>query len=118
MNIKKIKPTKVIYINSELMGLGDDKLGDLLMSNFLSTVSDFVREVSHILLVNGGVRLACEGSDKADYLISLEEAGVEILSCGTCINHFKLIDNVKAGQVSNMFTILQVLTTADTILTP
>ena len=50
MNNEKIKPTTVVYINSELMGIGDDKLGDLLMSNFLSTLDDFVREVSHITL--------------------------------------------------------------------
>lgn len=118
MNNEQMKPATVIYINSEIMGLGDEKLGELLMGNFLSTLGDFVREVSHILLVNGGVKLACEGSDLADSLVSLEEAGVEILSCGTCIKHFQLTDKVKAGQVSNMFTILQVLTTADRILTP
>lgn len=111
-------PKTVIYINSERMGSGDDGLGTLLIGTFLSTLGDFVREVSHILLVNGGVKLACEGSDKADYLVSLEEAGVEILSCGTCVNHFELTDKVKAGQISNMFTILQVLTTADSIVTP
>lgn len=118
MENDKIKPTTVIYINSELMGFGDEKLGTLLMRNFLSTLGDFVNEVSHILLVNGGVKLACEGSDKADILVSLEEAGIEILSCGTCINHFNLSDKVNAGQISNMFAILQVLTSADTIVTP
>ncbi len=118
MKNEKIKSTTVIYINSELMGFGDDKLGDLLMGNFLSTLGDFVKEVSHILLLNGGVRLACEGSDIVDTLVSLEEAGVQILSCGICINHFKLADKVKAGKVSNMFTILQELTAADKILAP
>jgi len=117
MENEKIKSTTVIYINSELMGLGDEKLGVLLMSNFLSTLGEFVKEVSHILLVNSGVKLACEGSDKADSLVLLEEAGIKILSCGTCIKHFNLTDRVKAGQVSNMFTILQALTSADKILT-
>lgn len=114
----EIKPKTVIYINSEQMGSGDNELGTQLMGTFLSTLGDFVKEVSHILLVNGGVKLACEGSDKTDILVSLNEAGIEILSCGTCINRFNLSDKVKAGQVSNMFAILQVLTTADKIITP
>ena len=118
MDTDKRKSSTVIYINSELMGSGDEKLGDILMSTFLSTLGDFVKEVSHILLVNEGVKLACEGSDKADSLVLLEEAGIEILSCGTCINHFNLTDKVKAGKVSNMFTILQVLTSAERTLTP
>ena len=118
MENDQTKSTAVIYINSELMGIGNEELGALLMSNFLSTLGDFVKEVSHILLVNGGVKLACEGSDKVENLVMLEEAGIEILSCGTCINHFNLSERVKAGKVSNMFTILQVLSSANTILTP
>lgn len=117
MNDRK-KPKTVIYINSERMGCGDDELGSMLMGTFLSTLGDFVKEISHVLLVNSGVNLVCNGSDKVGMMVMLENAGVEILSCGTCINHFNLKDKVKAGKVSNMFTILQVLTTADTCITP
>lgn len=110
--------TTVIYINSELMGSGDDGLGEKLLGNFLSTLGDFVQNISHILLVNSGVKLACEGSDKLEMMMMLEESGIQILSCGTCLNHFNLNDKVRAGMASNMFSILEVLTNADKVLTP
>lgn len=112
------KPTTVLYINSENMGAGDDALGSLLMGTFLSTAGDFARDISHILLVNSGVKLACEGSDKLDTMQMLAESGVEILSCITCLNHFNLKEKVQAGSISNMFTILEVLTGADKVITP
>ena len=112
------KPAVAVYINSESIGAGDDALGTLLMGNFLSTLGDFVPQVSHILLVNSGVKLVCEGSDKSELMSMLEESGVEILSCGTCINHFSLKDKIKAGKISNMFSILEVMTDAEKVLTP
>ncbi len=108
----------VIYINSEFMGRGDDKLGAMLMGNFLSTLGDFVKDISHILLVNSGVKMACEGSDMQDMMKMLGDSGVEILSCKTCLSHYNLQDKVVAGQVSNMFSILEAVTKADKILTP
>lgn len=108
----------IVYINSEFMGSGDDVLGELLMGNFLSTMGDFVNDISHILLVNSGVKLVCEGSDKLYMMKMLEESGVDILSCGTCLNHFQMKDSIKAGKTSNMFSILEVITSADKVLTP
>ncbi len=118
MENNKTYAATVVYINSEFMGSGNDILGELLMGNFLSTMGDFVNDISHILLVNTGVKLVCEGSDKLDLMKMLRDSGVEILSCGTCLNHFKLMDRVKAGKTSNMFSILEVITSADKILTP
>ncbi|MDW7772279.1 MAG: sulfurtransferase-like selenium metabolism protein YedF [Desulfobulbaceae bacterium] len=111
-------PATVVYINSDHMGRGDDELGALLMGNFLTTLGDFLHDVSHLLLVNAGVRLACEDSDKADILAMLEGSGVEILCCTTCLNHFNIKDRLKTGQVSNMFTIVEILTNARKVITP
>lgn len=118
MESKMKQSFTVIYINSEFMGNGDDGLGDLLMGNFLSTLGDFVKEVSHILLVNSGVKLSCAGSNKVDVMKMLEESGVEILSCGTCLNSFDLANKIRAGKISNMFTILEIITRSEKILTP
>lgn len=116
-NNKKCAAT-VVYINSEFIGSGDDVLGELLMGNFLSTMGDFVNDISHILLVNSGVKLVCEGSEKLDLMKMLEGSGVNILSCLTCLNHFQLKDRIKAGKTSNMFSILEVITSANKVLTP
>jgi len=114
----RIEGKVAVYINSEIMGSGDDELGTLLMGNFLSTLGDFVKDVSHILLVNGGVKLACEGSDCTGMLQMLEENGVDILSCKTCLNRFGMTDKVRAGKVSNMYSILEALTGARRVISP
>jgi selenium metabolism protein YedF len=115
---EKRNPDTVIYINSDFMGKGDNGLGALLMGNFLSTLGDFMQEITHILLVNSGVRLACEGSDKAGVLAMLADGGVEVLCCGTCLNHFNMKERLRAGKVSNMFTITEKLTGARRVITP
>jgi len=118
MNSDIEKQKTVVYINSENMGAGDDGLGGLLMGTFLSTLEDFAREVSHILLVNAGVKMVCTGSDKLETMQALADSGIEILSCTTCLNHYRLQDKVGAGSKSTMFSILEVLTGTDKILTP
>ena len=112
------KPATVIYINAEIIGGGDQELGAILMRNFLSTLGDFVRHVSHILLINSGVKIACQGSAVLDSMTMLEENGIEVLSCKTCLNHFNLQDKIMAGRSSNMFEILTIITRAQNVLTP
>jgi selenium metabolism protein YedF len=114
----KDKSRMVIYINSELMGCGDTVLGQKLMDNFFATLGDFANEVSHIALVNSGVKLACSGSPVLENMKLLEESGIEILSCGTCLAHFNLKEERRVGSISNMFSILEVISKAERVLTP
>lgn len=118
MEINQQQPGTVVYISSDCMGRGDDGLGVLLMTNFLKTLGEFMQDVTHILLVNSGVRLACEGSDKTEMLAALEERGVEILCCTTCLNHFNIKDKLKAGKADNMITMVEVLTGARKVVAP
>ncbi len=118
MNTNKRENQMVIYINSELMGSGEDGLGKKLMGNFIATLGDFVQEVSHIALVNSGVKLVCRNSPVLENMKMLEESGIEILSCGTCLTHFALKEELRVGGASNMFSILEVISKAEKVLTP
>ena len=108
----------VIYLNSTVMGRGDDTLGAKLLGVFLDTLSHFAPRVSHLLLVNGGVRLACVGSPVLEQLQGLTSTHIEILSCATCLNHFGLADQLEVGKVSNMMEIIEVQTRAQRLITP
>ena len=108
----------VVYISSATMGKGDDELGASLMTAYLDTLSHFAKDISHIILINGGVRLAVEGSPCLDHLQELAGTGIELLVCGTCLNHFKLQGQLGVGSVSNMFTILETLSRASRVLSP
>ena len=71
-----------------------------------------------VLLYNGGVKLSSEGSDSIEDLKALEEKGVEILSCGTCLNFYNLQDKLKVGKVTNMYSIVEEMTGATNIVRP
>ncbi len=108
----------VVFVTADTMGRGDDKLGAILMKSFLFSVKELKPLPWRLILINGGVRLSCEGSECLPQLQELEERGVEILSCGTCLDFFNLKEKLKAGRVSNMFEITSSLTDATHVLKP
>ncbi|HSH14103.1 MAG TPA: sulfurtransferase-like selenium metabolism protein YedF [Desulfurivibrionaceae bacterium] len=108
----------VIYLNSPYMGRGDDSLGEKLLAVFLDTLANIAPRISHVVLVNGGVKLACSGSPVLEQLQNLASTGVAILSCGTCLNHFVIKDRLQAGKVSNMMEIVEVLSNSARIINP
>ena len=85
-------------ISSEAMGQGDDRLGKILMKSFLFalTQQDILPET--VLLYNGGAFLSCEGSESLEDLKKLEELGVEILTCGTCLDFYGLKEKTGCGR--------------------
>jgi len=116
---QKEKPKRVlVYINSHLLGVGDEKLGSILMKTFLKTLGDLEPKPFRLILINSGVRLASEGSEVLETLRSLSEQGVEILSCGTCLDFYGLKEKVKVGVISNMYEIAHSLFEADRLVSP
>jgi len=108
----------VVYVSSEGMGRGDEELGAVLMAAFLDTLSHFKGELSHALFVNAAARLTVKGSPVLDQVRQLEELGVEVLVCGTCLNHFNIKDKLAVGKVSNMYAIIETLSKAGRIIRP
>jgi selenium metabolism protein YedF len=112
--IKKI----VVYINSHLLGIGDETLGAILMRAFLKTLLDMSTKPRRLILINSGVRLASEGSEVLESLKKLSEEGIEILACGTCLDFYGLKEKLRVGTVSNMYDIAQSLLEADRLIRP
>jgi tRNA 2-thiouridine synthesizing protein A len=112
--VKKI----VVYINSDLLGVGDEALGSFLMKAFLKTLLDLEEKPNRLILINSGVQLASEGSEVLETLIKLSEAGTEILSCGTCLDFYKLREKMSVGKISNMYDIIQSVMEADILIRP
>ena len=108
----------VVYINSHLLGHGDEVLGSFLMKSFLKTLLDLDPKPSRLILVNSGVQLAAENSKALEALQSLSEKGVEIVCCGTCVDFYELKGKMKAGVVSNMYDIIQSMVDADRVIKP
>jgi selenium metabolism protein YedF len=108
----------VVYINSQLLGGGDQALGSFLMKAFLKTLLDLEPRPSRLILVNSGVQLAAEGSNVLETLQGLSEKGVEIVCCGTCIDFYELKGKMRIGLISNMYDIIQSMLEADRVLKP
>lgn len=102
----------VLVMSSENMGRGDDVLGTVLVKSFLHTLTEIPERPDAVIFLNSGVKLAVEGSEVLDDVRSLADAGVRILSCGTCLNYFGLKEKLGAGEVSNMYDIAQAMLTA------
>jgi len=108
----------VVYINSQFMGIGEEQLGWVLMRAFLKTLLDLEPKPSKLIFINSGVRLTCEGSEVLDTLKALLEKKVEILSCGTCLDFYRLKEKLRIGIISNMYDIAQSLLEADRLIRP
>lgn len=99
----------LLLVASDSLGRGSEELGKLLMKNFFYTLSEQGGLGKVIIFVNSGVSLACTGSPALDYLLELEQDGAEIFACGTCLDYYKIKDQLSVGQVTNMYTILDYL---------
>lgn len=108
----------VVVLASDEMGHGDPVLGRVLMKGFIYALTEQQRLSDTILLYNGGARLSCEGSDSLEDLKKLEEQGTEILTCGTCLNHYGLTEKLAVGSVTNMYQIAETLTEAAKVVKP
>jgi len=93
---------KVLVLSGEGLGRGDEQLGKLIMANMLRLLGDQTEKPRAIFCWNAGVKLVTEGSPVLDHLRRLEESGVKILACRTCIEWFDLEDEVEIGQISTM----------------
>ncbi|MCC0633334.1 sulfurtransferase-like selenium metabolism protein YedF [Clostridioides sp. ZZV15-6388] len=101
-----------VFISSDKMGLGNDELGQVLIKGFIYTLTESKPYPKHILLVNGGVKLSAENEATIENLKILEDAGVEILSCGTCLDYYNLKEKLQVGSVTNMYSIVETLKNA------
>lgn len=107
----------VFLISRSTLGQGDDQLGAILMKSFFVSLQELQPAPRAILLLNGGVQLAVEGSPVLGGLQELSRRGVNVLVCGTCLDFFQLKDKLAVGSVTNMYSILTELTGAGRAIT-
>ncbi|WP_024621745.1 sulfurtransferase-like selenium metabolism protein YedF [Metaclostridioides mangenotii] len=108
---------RCIFITKDSMGSGNDELGQVLIKGFIYTLTETKPYPKSILLVNGGIKLSTVNEDTIGNLKILEEAGVEVLSCGTCLDYYDLKDGLKVGSVTNMYSIVEALKNSSNTIT-
>jgi len=106
----------MVMCATDRIGFGDDALGLKLMVNFLRTLKEMGSELWRLVFVNNGVKLTIEGSDVLEDLKDYEKSGLKILVCGTCLDHFNLLDSKQVGETTNMLDIVTAMQLADKVI--
>jgi selenium metabolism protein YedF len=106
----------MVMVAADRLGSGDDDLGAKLMTNFIKTLKEMGDDLWRLVLVNSGVKLTIDGAAALDDLKALEADGLTILVCGTCLDHFKLLESKRVGQTTNMLDIVTAMQVADKVI--
>lgn len=106
----------MVMCATDRMGFGDDALGLKLMVNFLRTLKEMGPELWRLVFVNNGVKLTIDGSEVLEDLQAFEKEGLTILVCGTCLDHFDLLERKQVGVTTNMLDIVTAMQLADKVI--
>jgi len=106
----------MVLCTTDRMGFGDDALGLKLMASFLRTLKEMGNELWRLVFVNNGVKLTIDDSEVLDDLRNYESGGLKILVCGTCLNHFNLLERKQVGETTNMLDIVTAMQLADKVI--
>lgn len=107
----------VYVFTQDGLGQGNPELGAVLMRGFLYALLETEPKPHTLVFMNGGVLLTIEGSPVIDHLAKLEKGGVNIVSCGTCLDYFSVKEKLAIGSISNMYTIVEIMTAATKVIT-
>ncbi len=108
-NIEDSTTMKTLAIGCEFMGHGNDELGRVLMKGHIYALAHSDVKPQTMVFFNSGAKLTCKGSESLEDIKELEAAGVEILTCGTCLDYLDLKEDLAVGGVTNMYAITQIL---------
>lgn len=108
----------VIYCGSDRMGDGDDGFGKVLMRNFITTLLEMDPLPDMVLFVNSGINLTTEGSEVLEALEKLDEQGVDLATCGLCLEFYEKKEQLKVGRVTNMYEMVEVQCQAARVVSP
>ncbi len=114
---EEAEPRKIlVLVGTDRLGRGDDELGKKLIVSFIGTLREMGPELWCLVLLNGGVKLAVAGSEVLGSLQELALDGVTVLVCGTCLNHFHLLEQKRVGETTNMLDIVTHMQMADQVI--
>lgn len=108
--------TSVLVVKSKFMGQGDDDLGEVLIKGYFNALSESENPPGKIIFYNSGVFLSVADSPVIKSLIKLKEKNIDLLICGTCVDYYQLKEKINIGEISNMFTICEILNNTNKII--
>lgn len=108
----------VIFLGKNTFGDGDADFSLSLLNVFLQTIYDSGHRPRAILMANSGVKLMARDSNVRPVLQKFEEAGCDVFACGLCVEFYGLKEDVPTEKITNMFSIVEYMMTADKVISP
>ncbi|PRX30428.1 selenium metabolism protein YedF [Orenia metallireducens] len=106
---------KVYFISTDTLGKGEEELGYALMKGFVSTLLEINPLPAKIIFINSGVKIPTLNQQAQEHLQQLVEQGVEVVSCGACLNYYGLTEKLEVGSITNMYEIVESLNTGEVV---
>jgi sulfur relay (sulfurtransferase) complex TusBCD TusD component (DsrE family) len=107
----------VLVFKTNGMGISENQtLREKLAKTFLTLANQMEPLPKVICFYTDGVKLACDGSPVLEELAQLEQRGVHLILCQTCLNTFGLSDQVRLGIVGGMGDIITAMWQADKVI--
>lgn len=107
-----------LFLNSDTMGQGDDELGRKLLISFLKNLVKSEAQIDMVGCANGGVKLTTREGEGLGYLRQLAERGTRIATCGTCLDHLGIRDQLLIGEIGTMEQSIRTMIAADKVISP
>jgi len=106
----------VLVVSADVMGRGEAELGGILIRSFFHALGEAETRPQTLVFYNTGVKLACEGSLILADLRALQDEGIDMLVCGTCLGYLDIKEKLAVGHVSNMYTIAETVLNAGKVV--
>lgn len=106
---------QVYLITQDTLGHGSPELGAVLMKGFMTTLLEIKPQPGALLFINSGIKLTVQDSPVLEQLRTLAGRGVSILACGTCLDYYQRKADLAVGEITNMYTIIETISTNKTV---
>ncbi len=105
-----------VLVMSNLFGHGDEEISKTLMKSYFYSLSESITLPSNVIFINSGVKLLIEESGILKSLESLKNLGTSILACGVCVDYYGLNDRVKFCEITNIYSITEILNNSESVI--
>lgn len=100
--MKNSMKNKVIFLTTDSLGDGDRELGTQLLETFFTLLKQRKELPAAIFCVNRGVLALTEQSLTSLHLKELMDKNVPVLACATCVEYYKIREQLTVGEISSM----------------
>ena len=106
----------LVLLATDSLGQGNEELGRKIVINFIRNMKEMGDDLWRLVLLNGGVKLAVEGSEVLPQLQDLAREGLDILVCGPCLKTFNLFEHKQVGELMSMLDLITSMQVADKVI--